>query len=202
MNASQIRLVHGRRFHTDPSFDRLTVCYVIMYALHRCSNICGHRTLKAPHPVRSAKLSKVSPSQYCGGGPRGNPRCCSSIFFAFCSLLHVMQRFLFLGQLTRTKKKLWLRHVMRFFARGLLSQPGSSNPALWHRCCCWHISSRHHHQFLIFFLRLHIVGKERQDEGRHNPHQQHLQRRSCVHQPSRSFHHDRCRTQTCHLGTR
>ena len=44
------------------------------------SNICGHRTLKAPHPVRSAKLSKVSPSQYCGGGPRGNPRCCSSLF--------------------------------------------------------------------------------------------------------------------------
>ncbi len=46
------------------------------------TDICGHRTLKAPHPVRSAQLSKVSPSQYCGGGPRGNPRCCSSIFFS------------------------------------------------------------------------------------------------------------------------
>ncbi len=45
-------------------------------------DICGHRTLKAPHPVRSAKLSKVSPSQYCGGGPRGNPRCCSSFLFS------------------------------------------------------------------------------------------------------------------------
>ena len=50
-------------------------------------NICGHRTLKAPHPVRSAKLSKVSPSQYCGGGPRGNPRCCSSLFLLFLAFL-------------------------------------------------------------------------------------------------------------------
>ncbi|PWY97500.1 hypothetical protein BCV70DRAFT_50510 [Testicularia cyperi] len=49
-------------------------------------DICGHRTLKAPHPVRSAKLSKVSPSQYCGGGPRGNPRCCSSFFPFFLFL--------------------------------------------------------------------------------------------------------------------
>ena len=40
------------------------------------SNIHGHRTLKAPHPVRSAKLTRVPPSQYHGGGPRGNPRCC------------------------------------------------------------------------------------------------------------------------------
>jgi hypothetical protein len=44
-------------------------------------SICGHRTVKVPHPVRSAKSSTVSPSQYCGGGPRGNPGCCSSIFF-------------------------------------------------------------------------------------------------------------------------
>ena len=48
------------------------------------ADVCGHRTLKAPHPVRSAKLSKASPSQYCGGGPRGDPRCCSS-FFDFVS---------------------------------------------------------------------------------------------------------------------
>ena len=36
---------------------------------------CRHKSLTAPHPVRSAKLSRVSPSQYCAGGPR---RCCSS----------------------------------------------------------------------------------------------------------------------------
>ncbi len=56
-------------------------CY--MYDCEVTVDICGHRTLKAPHPVRSAKLSKVSPSQYCGGGPRGNPRCCSFFLFFF-----------------------------------------------------------------------------------------------------------------------
>ena len=40
--------------------------------------IHGHRTLKAPHPVRSAQLTRVPPSQYHGGGPRGNPGCCGS----------------------------------------------------------------------------------------------------------------------------
>ena len=54
------------------------------------ADICGHRTVKAPHPVRSAKLSTVSPSQYCGGGPRGKLGCCSSFFrcllFAFLFL--------------------------------------------------------------------------------------------------------------------
>jgi hypothetical protein len=36
--------------------------------------------VKVPHPVRSAKSSTISPSQYCGGGPRGNPGCCSCLF--------------------------------------------------------------------------------------------------------------------------
>jgi hypothetical protein len=37
----------------------------------------SHRIVKIrPHPVRSAKSSTISPSQYCGGGPRGNPGCC------------------------------------------------------------------------------------------------------------------------------
>ena len=43
--------------------------------------IHGHRTLKAPHPVRSAQLTRVPPSQYHGGGPRGNPRCCGFCLF-------------------------------------------------------------------------------------------------------------------------
>ncbi len=47
------------------------------------TDICGHRTVKAPHPVRSAKLSTVSPSQYCGGGPRGNPGCCSFLLLSY-----------------------------------------------------------------------------------------------------------------------
>ena len=39
-------------------------------------DIHGHRTSKAPHPVRSAQLTGVPPSQYHGGGPHGNPGCC------------------------------------------------------------------------------------------------------------------------------
>ena len=59
--------------------------------------ICGHRTLKAPHPVRSAKLSKVSPSQYCGGGPRGNPRCCSSFFLPIFTSFYFLFLLRFFG---------------------------------------------------------------------------------------------------------
>ena len=51
----------------------------MQYVIH------GHRTLKAPHPVRSAQLTRVPPSQYHGGGPRGNPGCCGFFFFLFFS---------------------------------------------------------------------------------------------------------------------
>ena len=37
----------------------------------------GHTRLKAPGLVRSLKLSKRWPGQYCGGRPRGNTGCCS-----------------------------------------------------------------------------------------------------------------------------
>ncbi len=42
-----------------------SLCLGDIYTIDTVIDICGHRTLKAPHPVRSAKLSKVSPSQYC-----------------------------------------------------------------------------------------------------------------------------------------
>ena len=32
----------------------------------------AHTVVNASHPVRSAKLSTTGPTQYCGGGPRGN----------------------------------------------------------------------------------------------------------------------------------
>ena len=41
----------------------------------------GHTTVKAPHPIRTAKLSIVGPDQYFGGGPQGNLGCCMS----FCT---------------------------------------------------------------------------------------------------------------------
>ena len=42
----------------------------------------GHTTVKAPHPIRTAKLSTVGPDQYYGRGLRGNLRCCMSFFFS------------------------------------------------------------------------------------------------------------------------
>ncbi len=41
----------------------------------------GHTTVKAPHPIRTAKLSTVGPDQYYGRGLRGNLRCCKALFY-------------------------------------------------------------------------------------------------------------------------
>ena len=41
----------------------------------------GHTTVKAPHPIRTAKLSTVGPDQYYGRGLRGNLRCCKAFLF-------------------------------------------------------------------------------------------------------------------------
>ena len=43
----------------------------------------GHTTVKAPHPIRTAKLSTVGPDQYYGRGLRGNLRCCKAFFCHF-----------------------------------------------------------------------------------------------------------------------
>ena len=43
----------------------------------------GHTTVKAPHPIRTAKLSTVGPDQYYGRGLRGNLRCCKAFFYFF-----------------------------------------------------------------------------------------------------------------------
>ena len=43
----------------------------------------GHTTVKAPHPIRTAKLSTVGPDQYYGRGLRGNLRCCKAYFIFF-----------------------------------------------------------------------------------------------------------------------
>ena len=41
----------------------------------------GHTTVKAPHPIRTAKLSTVGPDQYFGRGLQGNLGCCMSFCF-------------------------------------------------------------------------------------------------------------------------
>ena len=39
----------------------------------------GHTTVKAPHPIRTAKLSTVGPDQYFGRGLQGNLECCMAL---------------------------------------------------------------------------------------------------------------------------
>ena len=43
----------------------------------------GHTTVKAPHPIRTAKLSTVGLDQYFGRGLQGNLQCCMAFLF-FC----------------------------------------------------------------------------------------------------------------------
>ena len=50
---------------------------------------CDHTKVKAPDPIRTRKLNTFRPRQYCGGGPRWNPRCCKlflifQVFAFFC----------------------------------------------------------------------------------------------------------------------
>ena len=43
----------------------------------------GHITVKAPHPIRTAKLSTVELDQYFGRGLQGNLQCCMAFLFFF-----------------------------------------------------------------------------------------------------------------------
>ena len=43
----------------------------------------GHTTVKAPHPIRTAKLSTVGLDQYFGRGLQGNLQCCMAFFLLF-----------------------------------------------------------------------------------------------------------------------
>ena len=46
----------------------------------------GHTTVKAPHPIRTAKLSTVGPDQYFGRGLQGNLGCCMASFCTFWAM--------------------------------------------------------------------------------------------------------------------
>ena len=46
----------------------------------------GHTTMKAPHPIRTAKLSIVGPDQYYSWGQCGNLGCCMATNIFFFSL--------------------------------------------------------------------------------------------------------------------
>ena len=90
--------------------------------------IHGHRTLKAPHPVRSAQLTRVPPSQYHGGGPRGNPGCCG-FYFLFISCFILFRIF---SRLAGFGHRIILQSdfpIMR--ERKRKSYQGSGGPASW-----------------------------------------------------------------------
>ena len=63
----------------------------------------GHITSRAPHPVRSAKLSGVEIGQYYGGGPHGKPGC--RIFF-YSSFSYFRVPFIHSPQLLRQTRSI------------------------------------------------------------------------------------------------
>ena len=115
--------------------------------------IHGHRTLKAPHPVRSAQLTRVPPSQYHGGGPRGNPGCCGFFFFClffFVVICKILQqpnnlfvvsqmKLCFAADLVTTPCGIWPQQDLRVRfsyleerrGRKVLDHQGSGGPASW-----------------------------------------------------------------------
>ena len=87
-------------------------------------HICGHRIVKIPHPVRSAKSSTISPSQYCGGGPRGNPGCCSFLFASLNGTTratqlagHLDHPFCFFFHTSAKEMQSWLKKTSFIFKR-------------------------------------------------------------------------------------
>ena len=63
----------------------------------------GHTTMKAPHPIRTAKLSIVGPDQYYSWGQCGNLGCCMATKF--------FSKFFFFQKLKKAKSNL---HTPRF----------------------------------------------------------------------------------------
>ena len=62
----------------------------------------GHTTVKAPHPIRTAKLSTVGPDQYFGRGLQGNLGCCMSFFFFLPQLFSFFLQSRFTSLVSRT----------------------------------------------------------------------------------------------------
>ena len=89
----------------------------------------GHTTGKAPHPIRTAKLSTVGPDQYYGRGLRGNLRCCKALFY----FLRCVQLLVFVhacdapGVLAQSEACVLSKHEV------LGSKPRYSSP-IW---CSW-----------------------------------------------------------------
>ena len=90
----------------------------------------GHTTMKAPHPIRTAKLSIVGLVQYFGRGLQGNHQCC----MAFLVFTHLRFFFYFVnvpvlasGVLAQSEACVLSKHEV------LGSKPRYSSP-IW---CSW-----------------------------------------------------------------
>ena len=107
---------------TMPDFER---------EYRRCAVLSsyGHTTVKAPHPIRTAKLSTVGPDQYYGRGLRGNLMCCKALFY----FLRCVQLLVFVhacdaaGVLAQSEACVLSKHEV------LGSKPRYSSP-IW---CSW-----------------------------------------------------------------
>ena len=86
VKCAQAQPSFGREFKS-PSPELLRFCFCRALAAGRTgawraarTSSYDHTTVKAPHPIRTAKLSTVGPDQYYGRGLRGNLRCCKAFF--------------------------------------------------------------------------------------------------------------------------
>ena len=73
----------------------------------------GHTTVKAPYPIRTAKLSTVGLDQYFGRGLQGNLQCCMASFNFFQGIFLLVE-FLF------------FQNPQTFFTCHLKSQVGAA----------------------------------------------------------------------------
>ena len=86
LTLSQNKIKRKNLIYSAPGsfFLQKVLFFVFLYFFCVQSSSYGHTTVKAPHPIRTAKLSTVGPDQYYGRGLRGNLRCCMAFcFFAF-----------------------------------------------------------------------------------------------------------------------
>ena len=61
--------------------------FVSIYDFFTLHSSYGHTTVKAPHPIRTAKLSTVGLVQYFGRGLQRNHQCCMAFLFIFTHLI-------------------------------------------------------------------------------------------------------------------
>ncbi len=75
-----------------------STCDIQVYFFSAQPSSYGHTTVKAPHPIRTAKLSIVGLVQYFGRGLRGNNQCCMAFLFLFLFLFFFLPDIFFFAK--------------------------------------------------------------------------------------------------------